>query len=538
WACANHVTPHGTHGIWHRVLASPDWKQARLEKPMRRIATILLACLVPCAPALAAGECPDRSAYAPARELVAELERIVAPGGVQEAYEVPVNGVRHWVNVRGQDRANPLVLFIHGGPASPVIPTLWQFQRPLEEYFTVAHYDQRGAGRTFLLNPPEAVEGTLQIQQYVDDAIALADHLRTRYGKRKLVLAAHSWGTIVAMHAALQRPDLFHAYVGMGQVIHVRTNEKLSFDYGLQRARAGRPQLRHSRRHARGPAAAGPVRRLCRHGPGDPRAHHREAQLRLRAAARARRGQRRSGGGDGVDRALPGRCAADPRAHRHRPQVAAVLRRAQRVPRQLRLVLPRPPAVAGLRGCRPLRDQRRQRLHPGPGAGGVPRGRLPRRARIPDPGGDVHGPPRLHQPVAAHRGLAAPGARAVPPWRVVRAGFAHDPVGGAGPHPGGAAPARASAGGGGRTRAGARTLRIRRARPALAGCAAASRPPLPAASAARTGSPASGCRRAPAARRARRPSPRPRSRSPVPCRGSAPAASARSSCWSACPGCR
>lgn len=205
---------------------------------MRRIATLLLACLVPCAPALAAGECPDRSAYAPARELVAELERIVAPGGVQEAYEVPVNGVRHWVNVRGQDRANPLVLFIHGGPASPVIPTLWQFQRPLEEYFTVAHYDQRGAGRTFLLNPPEAVEGTLQIQQYVDDAIALADHLRTRYGKRKLVLAAHSWGTIVAMHAALQRPDLFHAYVGMGQVIHVRTNEKLSFDYGLQRARA------------------------------------------------------------------------------------------------------------------------------------------------------------------------------------------------------------------------------------------------------------------------------------------------------------
>ncbi len=206
---------------------------------MMRILPVVLACLL-LSPlcAWAADPCPDREAYAPGRALVAELGRIVAPEGVQEAYEVPVNGVRHWVNVRGQDRGNPLLLFVHGGPAAPVIPTLWQFQRPLEDYFTVAHYDQRAAGRTFRLNPPEAVDGTLAIQQYVDDAIAIASHLRERYGKRKVVLAGHSWGTVVGMRAALQRPDLFHAYVGIGQVIDVRTNERLSFEYGLARARA------------------------------------------------------------------------------------------------------------------------------------------------------------------------------------------------------------------------------------------------------------------------------------------------------------
>jgi len=181
--------------------------------------------------------CPDRSAYAPAREIVADLGRIVAPNGVEESYAAEIGGIRQWVNVRGQDRDNPLVLFVHGGPASPVIPTLWQFQRPLEEYFTIAHYDQRGAGRTLLLNPRDAVAGTLRIQRYVDDAIALAEYLRTRYHKRKLVLMAHSWGTVVAMHAALQRPDLFHAYVGIGQVVNVRTNEQVSFDYGLRTAR-------------------------------------------------------------------------------------------------------------------------------------------------------------------------------------------------------------------------------------------------------------------------------------------------------------
>ena len=189
-------------------------------------------------PGRAQDTCPDRSAYAPAREIVADLQRITAPEGVQEEYAVEIGGIRQWVNVRGQDRDNPMVLFVHGGPASPVIPTLWQFQRPLEEYFTVVNYDQRGAGRTLLLNPQDAVADTLRIQRYVDDAIALAEHLRTRYAQRKLVLMAHSWGTVVAMHAALQRPDLFHAYVGIGQVINVRTNEQVSFDYGLRTARA------------------------------------------------------------------------------------------------------------------------------------------------------------------------------------------------------------------------------------------------------------------------------------------------------------
>jgi pimeloyl-ACP methyl ester carboxylesterase len=208
--------------------------------PMRNTVSALVMVAALCAPHASRAQdvCPDRSAYAPAREIIGDLGRIVAPTGVQDAYAVEIGGIRQWVNVRGQDRDNPMVLFVHGGPASPVIPTLWQFQRPLEEYFTVANYDQRGAGKTLALNPQEAVADTLHVQRYVDDAVALAEHLRTRYHKRKLVLMGHSWGTVVAMHAALQRPDLFHAYVGIGQVINVRTNEQVSFDYGLRTARA------------------------------------------------------------------------------------------------------------------------------------------------------------------------------------------------------------------------------------------------------------------------------------------------------------
>ncbi|MEG3194177.1 alpha/beta fold hydrolase, partial [Lysobacter sp. D1-1-M9] len=106
------------------------------------------------------------------------------------------------------------------------MPTAWQFQRPIEEYFTVVHYDQRAAGKTFRANDPEAIEDSIRIDRYVDDAIEVAEHVRERLGKDKLVLVGHSWGTIVATMAALERPDLFHAYVGIGQVINTRLNEK------------------------------------------------------------------------------------------------------------------------------------------------------------------------------------------------------------------------------------------------------------------------------------------------------------------------
>ena len=176
--------------------------------------------------------------YREARAAVADLERIVAPGGVQESYKTRIGGIDQWISVRGQAGANPMILFVHGGPASPVTPTMWQFQRPIEEYFTVANYDQRGAGKTYGETDPEAVGGTIRIERYVDDAIEVAEHLRRRYGKRKLILMGHSWGTIIAMKAALKRPDLFHAYVGIGQVISTRENERISFDYAMAQARA------------------------------------------------------------------------------------------------------------------------------------------------------------------------------------------------------------------------------------------------------------------------------------------------------------
>src|SRR5450432_961 len=172
-----------------------------------------------------------------ARGIIANLNRIVAPHGVQESYKLRIGGIDQWIYVRGQDATNPIILFIHGGPASPVSPTMWEFQRPMEEYFTMVNWDQRGAGKTFHAASPDSISSTIHIPQYVNDAIEVAEAIKQKYHASKLILMGHSWGTVIGMKAALARPDLFYAYVGIGQVIKTRTNEKVSFEYGLDEAK-------------------------------------------------------------------------------------------------------------------------------------------------------------------------------------------------------------------------------------------------------------------------------------------------------------
>lgn len=201
-------------------------------KPMM----VLLIAAMACLPA-SAEKCDSEDFQVKSREVVRDLQRIDAPDGLQETYTETIGGISQWINVRGMSRDNPVILFLHGGPASPSMPSLWQFQRPVEEFFTVVHYDQRGAGKTYRTVDPESIGDTLHIERYVDDAIEVAEHVRERYGKEKMILAGHSWGTILGMKAALKRPDLFHAYVGMGQVINTRVNEELSFQFGLEQAR-------------------------------------------------------------------------------------------------------------------------------------------------------------------------------------------------------------------------------------------------------------------------------------------------------------
>ncbi|MGT2434674.1 alpha/beta fold hydrolase [Bradyrhizobium betae] len=103
--------------------------------------------------------------------------------------------------------------------------------RPWEKQFTVVQWDQRGAGRTYGA-AGDALAPTMTLQRMAQDGIELVEYLRTHLHKHKIVLIGHSWGSFLGIHIVKQRPDLFYAYVGTGQVVGRVTFEK-SFELAI-----------------------------------------------------------------------------------------------------------------------------------------------------------------------------------------------------------------------------------------------------------------------------------------------------------------
>ena len=140
--------------------------------------------------------------------------------------------------VRGRDRQNPILLFIHGGPAAPEMPTSWTFQNPWEDFFTVVQWDQRGSGKTYDANDPNMIRPTLSTKRMEKDAEAVVRYLRTTYHQNKIFVLGHSWGSVLGLLLAEHHPEWLYAYIGMGQMIDTRASERESYDSMLAIARA------------------------------------------------------------------------------------------------------------------------------------------------------------------------------------------------------------------------------------------------------------------------------------------------------------
>lgn len=139
---------------------------------------------------------------------------------------VPIGGIEQWIQMGGPP-GTPVLLYLHGGPGGTSVPVA-EAWRPWEVHFTVVHWDQRGAGRTFAKNG-ESGCGRLTIDRMVEDTLEVVGFLTATLGRRKLVVVGHSWGAVLGVHAVRRRPDLFAAYVGTGQLVNKRRNEELNY---------------------------------------------------------------------------------------------------------------------------------------------------------------------------------------------------------------------------------------------------------------------------------------------------------------------
>lgn len=154
---------------------------------------------------------------------------------------VLINGIEQWITIKGERCDNPVILFVHGGPANPMSPYAEAIYGAWQKDFTVVQWDQRGGGKTFIRNPSTA-EQNLSIEQMAADGIAVAQYLRQVLAKDKVILMGSSWGSALGMQIVKTRSDLFFAYIGTAQIVSQKQNQEASYAKTLAKARAAADQ--------------------------------------------------------------------------------------------------------------------------------------------------------------------------------------------------------------------------------------------------------------------------------------------------------
>jgi proline iminopeptidase len=122
------------------------------------------------------------------------------------------------------------------------MPTSWTFQNDWEDFFTVVQWDQRGSGKTYAANDPAKVKPTLTVARMEQDTAELMQYLRAKYGKDKIFVIGHSWGTVLGLKLAQEHPEWLYAYIGMGQIIDMRESEQRDYESALASAKADHNQ--------------------------------------------------------------------------------------------------------------------------------------------------------------------------------------------------------------------------------------------------------------------------------------------------------
>lgn len=187
-----------------------------------------------------AQEAPSPHDRASAIKIIADLRKIVAPGGVERTEKLRIGGIDQWVSVRSRDLRNPVLLVLHGGPGWVAMPTSWYSAHGWDEFFTVIQWDQRGAGKTYVANDPSKVAPTLTIGRMHADTEEIVKWARKTFSKEKIFVLGHSWGSILGLTLAEKHPEWLHAYIGVAQGVDARESERRGWAWAMEQARAGK----------------------------------------------------------------------------------------------------------------------------------------------------------------------------------------------------------------------------------------------------------------------------------------------------------
>ncbi len=154
------------------------------------------------------------------------------PNSISEFRTISLGNFGQTILIRGRNIANPIILFIHGGPGMPEMHEVRELSNSLENNFTLVTWDQRGCGKSYSKNAPN-----LTHKQIIEDGVALIHYLKQYFKKDKIYLITHSWGTILGLDLVQLIPSDIKAIISIGQVVDYAPTELLSYNFALEQAK-------------------------------------------------------------------------------------------------------------------------------------------------------------------------------------------------------------------------------------------------------------------------------------------------------------
>ena len=142
---------------------------------------------------------------------------------------VDLNARSEWISIRGQNKNNPVLLFLAGGPGGSQMAAVRHELSELEKHFVVVVWDQPGSGKSY-----SAGNENLTVNTYIEDGLALTEYLRNRFNHEKIYLVGESWGSALAVFLASKSPDYYRAVIGTGQMVDFLEIENLDYDKAIE----------------------------------------------------------------------------------------------------------------------------------------------------------------------------------------------------------------------------------------------------------------------------------------------------------------
>lgn len=160
----------------------------------------------------------------------------VLKGSIAELEKVNLNGRSEWISIRGQNKDNPVLLFLAGGPGGSEMAAERRNLSELEKNFVVVNWDQPGSCKSY-----GAIDvKNLTVKTYTDDGYALTNYLCKKFKKDKIYLVGESWGSALGIFMAKEHPEKYYSFIGTGQMVDFKQTEIMDYEKAMEIAQSNK----------------------------------------------------------------------------------------------------------------------------------------------------------------------------------------------------------------------------------------------------------------------------------------------------------